>query len=353
MFRKTENSEMKLVTLELARQFAEMPALGGERKLREKRIKYLYNQLKASKFAGPNWAQVVDLKTGVTYRCNGNNSSNMLKRLSPEEFPVGLIATIDTYELEDMGTDGPALFSIFDSRASVRSVRDLLRNQIASYIDDPSMDDENHMMQVGSGIAFRLTQLVKAGRETTAKLKIESDRALKASGEPNAQRNALANAERAVLKHKRSQDETATLAGCITSYDKHGLYFTTGPTAENYRNFAKWLWYMKMDTRARYPWITGLQGVVAEILSNYIDKEEQAMIFWTLTFCENHRDVNHPSRELVRELLAIRASKVRRTQAELMKLANKHWKKFLHYREIPEAESGADYISALADYVGV
>ena len=68
MFSKT-NVTLETCSRDVAKAFALMPALKGERPLRPHRLTFLRSCVSAGTFVSPTWAVVVDKATGVRYRC--------------------------------------------------------------------------------------------------------------------------------------------------------------------------------------------------------------------------------------------------------------------------------------------
>jgi hypothetical protein len=115
------NSEVKPLTMELAKQFSTMESSPTERGLNEKRIEYLTDKAKSGEFLPCHWATA---KLGdKILRVNGFHSSTMLTKLDGS-FPNGLQVHIDNYVVKDLD-ELALLFRQFDPKASVRSSLDI------------------------------------------------------------------------------------------------------------------------------------------------------------------------------------------------------------------------------------
>lgn len=120
---KLISSETVDVTPQLATEFDTMPASTTERDLKSKRLDYLKNAVLGGTAIAFMWTKAKVTASGKTYRVNGHHSSNMLASLNGE-FPSGLKAHIDTYEVPDDTSLG-LLFRQIDSRQSARTVDDI------------------------------------------------------------------------------------------------------------------------------------------------------------------------------------------------------------------------------------
>jgi hypothetical protein len=114
-------SETVPLTLELVEEMRTLPPSPTERELNPKRVDHLREKVAAGLFHPPQWVKAtVD---GVTYRANGQHTSEMLSKLNGE-FPTGLSVHIDYFECTSI--DGLALlFRQFDDRRSARSPADI------------------------------------------------------------------------------------------------------------------------------------------------------------------------------------------------------------------------------------
>jgi hypothetical protein len=120
---KLIDSETVDVTPQLAAEFANMAASATERDLKTKRLSYLRDAVLGGTAIAFTWTKAKVTASGKTFRVNGHHSSNMLAGLNGE-FPEGLKAHIDTYEVPDDTTLG-LLFQQIDSRQSARTVDDI------------------------------------------------------------------------------------------------------------------------------------------------------------------------------------------------------------------------------------
>jgi hypothetical protein len=114
-------SEVKPLTREIAKQFAEMTPSPTERDLNPQRLRMLQNKAENGELVTFHWATA---KLGdKRLRMNGQHSSTMLTGLNGE-FPEGLYVHLDDYEVDDeIGL--AALFRQFDDRKSGRSASDV------------------------------------------------------------------------------------------------------------------------------------------------------------------------------------------------------------------------------------
>jgi hypothetical protein len=111
------------LTPELAKEFDEMPATVTERDLDPKRLKYLRESILNGRAIPFHWAKATVTGSPDLIRINGHHSSHVLNAMNGE-FPKGLIAHIDTFEVDTL-EHVPVLFKQQDSRHSVRSLGDI------------------------------------------------------------------------------------------------------------------------------------------------------------------------------------------------------------------------------------
>lgn len=117
------DSETVDVTPELAAEFSQMAASMTERELKSKRLDYLKDAVLGGTAIAFVWTKAKIVGSDKVYRVNGHHSSHMLAKLNGE-FPNGLKAHIDTYEVPDEAALG-LLFRQIDSRQSARTVDDI------------------------------------------------------------------------------------------------------------------------------------------------------------------------------------------------------------------------------------
>src|SRR5262245_23252364 len=94
--------ELLPLTRELARQFAEMHSVPGERELRQARVNYFLKALQTGTFASPNWSQAVIAREDggeETLRVDGQHTSHVLATCDDVLFPHDLNATVTTYRI--------------------------------------------------------------------------------------------------------------------------------------------------------------------------------------------------------------------------------------------------------------
>jgi hypothetical protein len=290
MFSKT-NVTLENCTQELASTFATMPALEGERSLRPSRIAYLDGCRKAGTFAAPTWAVVIDKITGVKYRANGRHSSTMLSNCPPEEYPAGLLVTIEEYTTDDLTHDAFLIFDLFDNPRSVRTNTDVMGLHRAHYPELKTVDD-TLCVALCNGIA-----MFEAGREK----------------------------------------------GIVLVSRQRGGYLQH----ENYRSFIVWaataLAGTKHDRLLKKP------GVVAEMIANRGSEPSAADEFWRLVFTESHPDADHETRELSRTLLEWARKKPMVGQDRFRRESSKQWRRFrrnamtpqIPYEQSPQQDSAS------------
>jgi len=114
-------SEVVPLTMELAREFCELPKSRTERDLIPRRLRYLRRQADAGLLVTFHWARA--LYDGTWVRMNGQHSSTMLCEMNGN-FPTGLQVHLDEYKVETEH-DLAELFRQFDHRGSSRSRADV------------------------------------------------------------------------------------------------------------------------------------------------------------------------------------------------------------------------------------
>jgi hypothetical protein len=238
MFSKT-NVTLETCTSELAREFAAMPGLMGERPLTPSRLAFLNNLRRTGRFASPTWAVVVDQATQTRYRANGQHSSTMLADLPPEEFPTGLLVTIEEYTTDNFREDAFQIFNIFDHPRSARTNTDVMGLHRAQY-EALAGVDLHTLVGLCNGIAFH-----EAHRE----------------------------------------------GGQVWSPRERGAYLEN----DTIREFVLWAAEFKP---AKHAWMLGKAGIVAEMFSTFTADQAAAREFWRLVLTESHPDVEHETREL-------------------------------------------------------
>jgi hypothetical protein len=124
-------SESVPLTPVLAQEYHDMQASPTERDLDPRRVRHLKDKIKAGVAVAFHWASAELFEPAtpdkpeqrLRLRMNGNHSSTALLELNGE-FPDGLIAHVDDYEVSD--TWGLALlFRQFDDKKSARTPKDI------------------------------------------------------------------------------------------------------------------------------------------------------------------------------------------------------------------------------------
>jgi len=267
MFTKT-NVTLEHCTQDFAKSFAAMPALPGERAIRSARLKYLDECRKAGRFISPTWAVVIEQATGTRYRVNGQHSSKMLADCPAEEYPAGLLVTVEEYTSDDILHDGVEIFEVFDSPRSARTNEDVMNLYRSGYPELANVSSA-FCVHIASGIA-----MFEKGRKD----------------------------------------------GMLYEPRKRGLYLET----PSYRDFI--LWAVAFED-SHHGWLFGKPGVVAEMIANRQSDPRDADEFWRLVLTEAHPDPDHETRELTRTLREW-ASKPRVRQERFRKEAAKQWRRY-------------------------
>ena len=133
MIRKVDSKDVPL-TPELAKQFATMRAMPGERPLKPSRLEFHRRNLRDHRFNSPTW-HIAVLKSGEDFRCDGDHTSTVLSTCSQELFPNNMLVTVIRWEIDSLEVDGVALFDMFDNPASSRGEVDKMTFYRATHPD--------------------------------------------------------------------------------------------------------------------------------------------------------------------------------------------------------------------------
>jgi len=277
-FRKVD-VKLESLTPELARSFAGMQPFQGERSLKSARLNFLRRHVKAGTFSSPTWADAMQRGTDHRYRLNGQHSSAMLAALTPEEFPLGLLVTIETYEFDSVDEDAFALFDLFDNPKSARDNTDALGVDIAAY-EDLRAVDRKFAGKAAAGIAY-FEGLKKDG-------------------------------------------------GVLHDARRRGIYFAD---LDN-RRFLLWIWPFHDALHV------GLLNppVMAEVYADWKYNAAMAQEFWTLVLYESHGDPDHETRELSRVLKEMKQAE--KAPEYFYARVRKAWNRYRRLREL-EAKTSA------------
>jgi hypothetical protein len=234
------------MTRALANEIATLPHVLGERPLKPKRTAYLLQQLRTGLFHGPTWSVGRERSTGKRYRINGQHSSRMLGTLSDTEFPMDLMATVQTFDFDSLEVDAYPMFDGFDSPPSTRTNTEAAGVLVAHHEDLQDVD-RSFLKHLADGIAFAVREgIVEEEIEYTAR--------------------------------------------------KTPLYFEQ----ERYRALVLWLWGMN---GARHFWLTKRTGIIAEIIETVFSEDKEiAMPFWELVITESHPVQEHETHTVANEL---------------------------------------------------
>jgi hypothetical protein len=277
MFSKT-NVTLETCTQELAKTFATMPGLEGERPLNPKRLEFLDAHRKAGTFVSPTWAIVIDKTTGQKYRTNGQHSSRMLADCPPEEYPTGLLVSIEEYTSDDLAHDAFILFQLWDHPRSARSNADVMNQHVRHYADL-------------AGIEAKLCLTLCSG----------------------------------IARFEASRGEK----GEVLSARERGAYLQH----DHYRSFVVWAATLSGTVHAS---LLNKPGVVAEMVANRGSDPTEADEFWRLVFTESHPDSDHETRELSRTLREWARKKPKVGQDRFRREAAKQWRRFRRAVTMPQ-----------------
>jgi hypothetical protein len=267
-FKKT-NVTLETLTLALAQQFAEMPGLSGERPLRDGRLAFLDKERQEGRFVSPTWAVLVDAATSQRYRVNGQHSSTMLSRLTPENFPPDLLVTVEEFTSTDLAGDAFRIFNLFDHPRAARTNTDVMSLYRALYPELATID---------------LGLLV-----------------------------ALCNG---ISQYESSRNEPE-----LYQPRERGIYLRR----PDVRAFVQWA---ASASESMHAWMFGKAGVVAEMFSSMQMDHPTALTFWEYTLNESHPDPEHDTRELSRNLKDLAPRLRTGAQDRLQKEAAKYWRRY-------------------------
>jgi hypothetical protein len=291
--------ETKTLTPQLAKEFATMTPMPGERDLNKSHKSRLHILIKARKFVGVDWAVARNRKTGEEFRADGQHSSVCLTELEPKDFPDGLQATIAYYEY-DPGEEAE-VFNIFNNPMTVRSNEDAMGVYRAAHHDLEKVDKKT-LVRLAAGLAFHNDEAKAARKNRLAVLR------------KNPEKNAAAIAELEAVRDAP-----------IYPVRDRGLYWRD----DNYRRFALWA---NEFADMRNAWLLGQQGIVAEMLEDF-QKSSMAKEFWGYVMAENHPSVDDDTRELANLLNDWRRAEKKKEQTEFRKKAAGFFKKYRIVRE--------------------
>jgi hypothetical protein len=278
MYRKA-NAEAIPLTPELASYVATLTPVPGERCLRPARRMYLTTQLLHGKFCGPDWAVGVCKEDGLTYRLDGQHSSDLLANLpSGTPFPTGLLVTLTTYEFDSMA-DAADVFNLFDNPRSVRNNADMM-GIYAAHVPELKGYTRDFLIEVSNGL------------------------------------------HEAEMQRKRRGAKDAVLFG---PRDR-GLYFAV-PDRPDFVAIVHWLADFRERKNGSF---LSRSVIVSDMIANRAMAPELAKEFWTLVFSENHPDPDHETRilaETFREMLAV-AAKQKLDLNVFRRKSQRAWKQF-------------------------
>lgn len=150
--------EAKPLTRDLTERINSLPALKGDRDLKQWRVDQLRSLHDQGLFHGPTW--VVAKIGNKMLRINGNHSSTMLLGLNGV-FPRGMRATILTFACDNM-QDAADLWAQFDTRWSARSEAEQVSTHGKLHSELASVSPTD-MKNAVNGIAVALTECGATG----------------------------------------------------------------------------------------------------------------------------------------------------------------------------------------------
>jgi hypothetical protein len=280
MLRKT-NVELENLTPELAKKFATMDKLPGERPLKAKRLKFFEDHIKEGTFIDPSWSIGICKADGKTYRLDGQHTSTILASLSADIFPQNKLATIVSYEFDSIEEDAPMLFDTFDNPQSARNNEEMMGVFRSSHSD---MDELSNSLCV--------------------------------------------NVANGIFHYESGQAQ-----GVIYPTRVRGLYFADQRNID----FAQWIKSMFDDEAVKNGWLLSKSGIISEMLADWILSAEVATEFWSYVLKENHADPDNITRELAEDLKRWRVKQERRSQEEYRTRAQKSWKRYRKEMELDKA----------------
>jgi hypothetical protein len=268
------SSQQQPLTPQLAKTFATMKHLSGERPLKEPRKNFFRKHLKNGTFNSPTWHIVSEKGSKDEYRADGQHTSTVLSECGAEHFPVGLEVTIIKWEIDSIKKDSGPLFDQFDHPGSARNSEDKMSYYKASHPDLEGMSPA-FLCKVGAGIGIY-------------------------------RRNVSAKAK-----------EGQTLL--IYSSREQGVYFDD----EECRKFALWAFRWRA---ARNSWLFKESVLIASMMQNWFKAQESATTFWGEVFAASNPDPDSPTRELADTLKDTKASSRKKKVAAYMKAADRCWR---------------------------
>lgn len=285
---KPTKVDLETLTQELAKQFAGMKHLPGERPLKAKRLKFFTDHIQNGTFIMPRWSIGIERGTGEKYRLDGQHTSTALAAVPPESFPKDLLVLIQTYEFDSIADDGFHMFDMFDHPGSVRGNPDA-------------------MVQFRAGTGSQELEALSS--------------------------KFLAQATNGIAVYNADQEG----GWYIQQARSRGLYLFD----KSNEQFVLWL---KRFEDTKYPWILQYPGIVAEIFTDWRDDPAMAKGAWDLVFNESSEDPEHESRDLLSKLIGMRVKR-KRDQKAIRKTAQRFWKRYRREQELDTASAPASHLS--------
>lgn len=263
------------LTLQLAREFAALPPLPGERDVKPARLQFLEARLRDGRFDGPTWARGHCRADGKTYRLDGQHSSKLLASL-PEglPFPEGLLVTINTYEFDSIEMDGAPLFNLFNHPRSNRTNEDAVGIYRAAAAAELREIPKPLLSDLAAGVG-----------EYNKGLPPETAWLLQARDRPS------------YFVHRKEYEQFALWATRFTEV-KNAVFLRRAP-------------------------------IVAEMLSNWLHDGDRATEFWDYVLRENHPEPDHETRQVAETFREWITAVKKRRNADYRKKASRTWNNFL------------------------
>lgn len=275
---KKISSEFVPLTPELAKRFATMTPVPGERRIKSARLKNHENRLQQGHFGSPTWARLIVTNNDRNeWRLDGQHTSNVLANCVPDLFPRDEHVTIHTYEVTSLETDMADLFELFDSPVAARSNEDKM-NMYASQFPDLAGFHPGFLVKVANGVDYFFRDM---------------------------------------------KNTTLPFSKLFVSRE-HGMYFDH----EINRKFALWLhqWHESLNA-----WMIGKPGLAAEMFSDWKLNPSLAESFWNFVLNESHPDPDNETRELARQLKDWNSKKPIIGQDRFRLRAQKEWNRYRRF----------------------
>lgn len=255
-----KNSAIVPLTWELAKKHADMNPMPGERELKKSRVEELVGEIEAGRFNNCVWVIAVLKSSGKQFRADGHHTSTALISVPRNKFPLGAVALVVYYEIDNLGADASDLFLRIDDSDAVRNSTATM-NSLAFFYKDLHEVKPAFIVTAMNGIVYHLKEL-------------------------NQQHRKKKDFDRLIKIHKPKL---------------RGLYLVD----KNYRTFILWLNHWNNLTakdgehrKASNAWLMQKPAVTAEAMTNLFAHTEAAKVFWDYML-DDAGPKGHPTKELV------------------------------------------------------